>query len=108
MEPKGNYDTIEITLQILSTTSDRYFLNNTLTREECSLNQTEPTIRNVSLIELQDLIYRTNFKNLCPMSNYNASLIVKRDGFEPVETFLPIRTSISKSESKKLVFFYLM
>ncbi len=102
LEPDGLYDSMDLTVRLIGTTSASYFTNKSATYTECQIGTTyklENITKNQSngniaaQVEIQNTMFKKVFLNVCPMSNFNASIKIKRSGFLTVETFILIKTS---------------
>ncbi len=66
--PNGAYDYVQFTLTLISTDSDKYFIDNTVLRSECEIG-TNYSYKGYST----DISQLFNISGLCPKSTYNAT-----------------------------------
>ncbi len=93
---------MDLTVVLIATSSSSYFTNKNQNYTECQIGTTykvENITKNLTnedigaQIEVHNTMFKQQFMDVCPMSNFNASLKVKREGFETVETSILIKTS---------------
>lgn len=76
--PQGNFDTLQLSIQLLSTISNNFFVSN-VSRPECE------SFTEVIGILKSKISEPIEYNNLCPLSSYSVTVITDRKGFNPVQ-----------------------
>jgi hypothetical protein len=92
----GDYESINITLTLIATSSNQYFRNKTFIPPECKLN----TVLTYPPVLSTDFLSVIPISDLCPLSTYNVTLTTIKTGFVPAVDTCLVRTSYENVECK--------